>query len=244
MRAVTSGSAPYTVAVLPAYQAERTLRQTVDAVPPGSVDHLLLVDDASVDGTVALAVTLGLDIRTHIRNGGYGANQKTCYREALMLGADIVVLLHPDYQYDPRAIPDLVAPLKAGLADLTFGSRFAAGADPRLGGMPHYRYLGNRITTWIQNLILGTAFTEMHSGMRAYTGAVLEALPLETYSDSFVFDTQMLVGAYRLGFRIQEVPIPTRYTRDSSSISVWRSIVYVVRSIWTCARERRCSKSP
>ncbi|HUY61412.1 MAG TPA: glycosyltransferase family 2 protein, partial [Candidatus Dormibacteraeota bacterium] len=174
-RVVTSEPTPYTVAVLPAFQAERTLRQTVDAVPRGSVDHLLLVDDASGDGTVALAVAMGLDVRSHSRNAGYGANQKTCYREALALGATIVVLLHPDYQYDPAAIPELVAPLEEGQADMTFGSRFAGGADPRLGGMPGYRYLGNRVTTWAQNQVLGTSFTEMHSGMRAYTREVLEA---------------------------------------------------------------------
>ena len=235
---VTSEPTPYTVAVLPAFQAERTLRQTVDAVPRGSVDHLLLVDDASGDGTVALAVAMGLDVRSHSRNAGYGANQKTCYREALALGATIVVLLHPDYQYDPAAIPELVAPLEEGQADMTFGSRFAGGADPRLGGMPGYRYLGNRVTTWAQNQVLGTSFTEMHSGMRAYTREVLEALPLDAYSDDFVFDTQMLVGAHRRGFRIREVPIPTRYTSESSSISVRRSMVYVARSLWTCVQER------
>lgn len=233
--------APFRVLVMPAYQAERTLRQTVDDIPPDSVDHVIVVDDHSHDATVAVALSLGLDVRTRASNGGYGANQKTCYEEALRLGATVVALLHPDYQYDPRALPSLLAPILAGDADMTFGSRFTAGADPRSGGMPSYRYYGNRLTTTVQNRLLGTKFTETHSGMRAYSRAVLTTVPISRFSDDFVFDTQMLVAVHRAGFRIREVPIPTRYTDDSSSISVRRSLLYVAQSVAECWRFRQSS---
>jgi glycosyltransferase involved in cell wall biosynthesis len=237
---------PYTVVVMPAFCAERTLEKTVSLLPREGIDHLLLVDDASPDGTVALAVALGLDVRRHAQNAGYGANQKTCYSEALALGATIVVLLHPDFQYDPVSVPALIAPIQAGDADMTFGSRFAGGADPRRSGMPQYRYLGNRVTTIIENRLLGTHFSEMHSGMRAYSRAVLEAVPFKTYSDDFDFDTQFLVGAYLRGMRIQEVAIPTRYTAESSSISIPRSLRYVIRSVaicWDARKQGRDSRS-
>ena len=230
---------PFRVVVMPAYQAERTLRQTVGDLPTDSVDHILVVDDCSVDGTVALARSLGLDVRTRSSNGGYGANQKTCYEEALRLGATVVVLLPADYQYHPRAVPQLIGPITAGDADMTFGSRFADRADPRAGGMPTYRYYGNRITTWVENRLLGTHFTETHSGMRAYSRAVLMAMPIATFSDDFFFDTQMLVAVHQSGFRIAEVPIPTRYTRDSSSIGIRRSLVYVGQSTRLCWRARK-----
>ena len=206
----------FTVVTLPAYNAEGTLERTVGALPAGTADHLLLVDDASPDGTVDIAHRLGIDVRVHDRNRGYGANQKTCYREALELGATVIVLLHPDYQYDPSAVPALIAPIVAGVADFTFGSRFACAGDPRAGGMPLYRYWGNRFSTVAENLLLGTHFTEMHSGMKAYSRRFLESVPFELYSDGFVFDTEILVAAVLGGYRIQEVAIPTRYTRKSS----------------------------
>jgi glycosyltransferase involved in cell wall biosynthesis len=224
---------------MPAFLAARTLEQTVSDLPPTAADHLLLVDDASSDGTVDLARSLGIDVRVHDRNRGYGANQKTCYREALDLGATVVVLLHPDYQYDPKSVPGLVAPILAGTADFVFGSRFACAGDPRRGGMPRYRYWGNRMTTLVENLLLGTHFTEMHSGMKAYSRRFLESIPFETYSDDFVFDTEILVAAVSGGFRIQEVAIPTRYTRESSSIAVRRSLEYVAQSLGVCLAARR-----
>lgn len=226
----------FTVVTLPAYNAEGTLERTVTALPPGAADHLLLVDDASPDGTVDVARRLGIDVRVHDRNRGYGANQKTCYREALDLGATVVVLLHPDYQYDPMAVPALIAPIVAGVADFTFGSRFACTGDPRAGGMPIYRYWGNRFSTTVENLLLGTHFTELHSGMKAYSRRFLESVPFESYSDDFVFDTEILVAAVLGGFAIQEVAIPTRYTRESSSINVRRSLEYIGRSIEVCWR--------
>jgi glycosyltransferase involved in cell wall biosynthesis len=229
----------FTVVAMPAYRAEHTLELTVRDLPVQSADHLLLVDDASTDDTVAVARRLGIDVRVHDRNRGYGANQKTCYREALDLGATVVVLLHPDYQYDPKAVPALVAPILMGTADFTFGSRFACTGDPRKGGMPAYRYVGNRLTTMMENVLLGTHFTEMHSGMKAYSRRFLESVPFESYSDDFLFDTQILVDAVVNGFRIQEVAIPTRYTKESSSINVRRSLEYVARSVVACARARQ-----
>lgn len=237
--ATMADATPFRVLVMPAYQAERTLRRTVNDIPANTFDHMIVVDDHSPDATVEVALSLGLDVRTRASNGGYGANQKTCYEEALRLGATVVALLHPDYQYDPRALPSLLAPIVAGDADMTFGSRFADGADPRSGGMPAYRYYGNRLTTKIQNHLLKTEFTETHSGMRAYTRTVLTTVPIATFSDDFVFDTQMLVAVHRAGFRIREVPIPTRYTHESSSISVRRSIVYVAQSVAECWRFRQ-----
>jgi glycosyltransferase involved in cell wall biosynthesis len=236
------GGRHFTVVALPAYKAEHTLERTLSALPPGTADHLLLVDDCSPDGTVEVARKLGIDIRVHDRNRGYGANQKTCYREALALGATVVVLLHPDYQYDPMAVPALVAPILAGVADFTFGSRFACAGNPRAGGMPLYRYWGNRITTVTENLLLATHFTEMHSGMKAYSRRFLESVPFESYSDDFLFDTEILVAAVVNGFPLQEVAIPTRYTRESSSINVGRSLEYVGRSLevcWHASRARR-----
>jgi hypothetical protein len=240
---------PKVVIVMPAYRAARTLAKTVQAIPPGVADELLLVDDASPDGTAELARRMGLRVHVHPTNLGYGGNQKTCYTQALRDGADIVVLLHPDYQYDPEAVPLLVAPLLAGRADMTFGSRFAGLGDPMGGGMPLYRYLGNRITTTLENLMLGSRFTEMHSGMRAYTRDCLLSLPYLTYSNGFSFDSQFLVDAVTSGLRVVEVPIPTRYTKESSSIGIGRSIRYVAASLAYCAwrtaeRGRRGRRSP
>ena len=186
--------------------------------PKASPDELILVYDASRDGTAQFARRLGLQVHVHPVNRGYGANQKTCYSLALASAADIVVLLHPDYQYEPKAVPLLTAPILAGDADMTFGSRFAGMGDPLGGGMPRYRYLGNRVTTSAQNLMLGTRFTDMHSGMRAYTRACLESLPFRHYSEGFAFDAELLVDAVTSGQRVVEVPIPTRYTKESSSI--------------------------
>jgi hypothetical protein len=222
---------------MPAYRAERTLGPTVADIPHGVAEELILVDDASPDRTVERARDLGIRVFVHSRNRGYGGNQKSCYSIALEQGADVVVLLHPDYQYDPKAVPLLVAPILAGDADMTFGSRFAGLGDPRSGGMPLYRFIGNRVTTLLENLMLKARFTEMHSGMRAYTRQSLLGLPFRSYSDDYVFDSQLLVDAVLSGQRVVEVPIPTRYTEESSSISVLRSLNYVSASLLYCARE-------
>jgi glycosyltransferase involved in cell wall biosynthesis len=228
---------PKVVIVMPAYRAVRTLEKTVAAIPAGVADELLLVDDASPDGTADLARRLGLRVHVHAENRGYGGNQKTCYTQALRDGADIVVLLHPDYQYEPQAVPLLIAPILAGRADMTFGSRFAGLGDPMGGGMPVYRYVGNRLTTLLENLMLGSRFTETHSGMRAYTRGCVLSLPFLTYSDDFAFDSQFLVDAVTSGQRVVEVPIPTRYTEESSSVGVLRSFRYVAASLAYCARK-------
>jgi len=228
---------PKVVITMPAYQAEQTLERTVLAIPEGVADELILVDDASRDGTADLARTLGLTVHVHPDNRGYGGNQKSCYRLALEAGADIVVLLHPDYQYEPKAVPLLIAPILAGEADMTFGSRFAGMGNPLAGGMPLYRYVGNRLTTIAQNLFLGTRFTDMHSGMRAYTRLALESLPFLGYPDGFSFDAELLVDAVTSGLRVVEVPIPTSYSEESSSISIARSIEYVTHGIGYAMRQ-------
>jgi glycosyltransferase involved in cell wall biosynthesis len=222
---------------MPAFRAAATLRQTVGAIPKGVADELILVDDASPDQTVAIARELGIHVVVHEQNRGYGGNQKTCYATALAHDADIVVMLHPDYQYEPKAVPLLLAPILSGDADMTFGSRFAGLSDPREGGMPMYRYVGNRVTSILENLMLGSRFTEMHSGMRAYTRPCLLTLPFDRYSDDFVFDSQLLIDAVTLGQRVIEVPIPTRYTKEASSISIGLSLRYVVGSLAYCARQ-------
>jgi glycosyltransferase involved in cell wall biosynthesis len=228
---------PKIVITLPAYRAAGTLQQTVEAIPEGTADELILVDDASPDDTVAIARELGIRVIVHDENRGYGGNQKTCYATALERGADVVVMLHPDYQYEPKAVPLLLAPILSGDADMTFGSRFAGLSDPRAGGMPLYRFVGNRLTSMLENLMLGSRFTEMHSGMRAYTRECLSWLPFDTYSDDFLFDSQLLVDAVTLGQRVVEVPIPTRYTKESSSIATMASLRYVVGSLAYCARQ-------
>lgn len=218
---------PKVIVCMPAYKAEATLAKTLHALPDGVADEVLVVDDASPDNTVAVARSLGLPTLVHPKNRGYGGNQKTCYDEALRRGADIVVLLHPDFQYDPTAVPALIEPLIVGRADFTFGSRFAAGGNPRAGGMPMYRFIGNRLTTAIENLVLGTQFAELHSGLKAYTRHFLENIHYHAYSDDFVFDSQMVIEAIVRKFRIVEVPIQTRYAEDSSSVSVTRSLKYI-----------------
>ncbi|MFY9587689.1 MAG: bifunctional glycosyltransferase/class I SAM-dependent methyltransferase [Actinomycetota bacterium] len=234
---------------MPAYRAEHTLERTVADIPAGVADKLILVDDASPDDTVRLARELGINVFVHKENRGYGGNQKTCYVEALRDGADIVVMLHPDFQYDPKAVPLLIAPILAGDADMTFGSRFAGLGDPMGGGMPLYRYLGNRVTTTVENAFIGARFTDMHSGLRAYTRRCLLSMPFLGYSDDFMFDSQMLIDAVMGGQRVVEVPIMTRYTTESSSISIGRSIRYVTHGVSHAARQfarkgRRGHRSP
>jgi 2-polyprenyl-3-methyl-5-hydroxy-6-metoxy-1,4-benzoquinol methylase len=244
-----SGLVPKVVITMPAYRAAGTLAQTVAEIPSGIADAIILVDDASPDNTVELARELGITVYVHPENRGYGGNQKTCYTRALEEGADIVVLLHPDYQYDPKTVPLLIAPIAAGYADMTFGSRFAGLGDPRGGGMPLYRFVGNRVTTTLENLMLGSRFTDMHSGLRAYTRDCLLSLPFLRYTDDFSFDSQLLVDAVTGGQRVVEVPIPTRYAEESSSISIGGSLRYVGHTLAYCARQsaargRRGRRSP
>lgn len=220
-------------AVLPAFNAERTLKKTYDAIPKSEVQEIILVDDASTDRTVAEAQKIS-DLITiiHERNLGYGGNQKTCYDAALRRGADIVVMIHPDFQYDPSFVPALLAPLRQERADLVIGSRFLS-QDPRAIGMVWWRYWGNRLLTAAQNRTLGLQLSECHSGYRAYNRHLLEQVPYRAFSNNFVFDSQMLTAVARRGFRIAEVPIPARYTSESSSASLAASIRYGLQTIRT-----------
>ena len=224
---------------MPAYKAARTIEKTYREIPEGSYDAVLVVDDASPDDTVEVAKALGLPTRVHPENRGYGGNQKTCYDWALEEGADIVVLLHADHQYAPERVPELIAPLQEGRADFTFGSRFADGGRPMDGGMPLYRYLGNRFTTSVENAVLGTSFNELHSGMKAYSRRFLTLLDYHAFSDLFVFDSQMLIQAVLTGFRIEEVPIPTRYEEESSSVDIVSSLRYMFETFGALYRGRR-----
>jgi len=212
--------------VLPAYNAARTLERTVAEIPP-EVDRVLLVDDASGDATVELARRLGLETHVHAANRGYGGNQKTCYAAALGGAADVIVMLHPDYQYSPRLVTAMAAMLASGHYDVVLGSRIL-GAGARDGGMPWWRYVANRGLTAVQNLLLGTKLSEFHTGLRAFRREVLEQLPLGENSDDFVFDNQILAQAIAAGYRIGELSCPTRYFDEASSIDFARSVAYGV----------------
>lgn len=215
------------VAVLPAYNAAKTLEQTVNDIPREWVDEIILVDDASKDETVAIARKIGLKTFVHPKNRGYGGNQKTCYREALAIGADIAVMVHPDFQYDPKMIPNLLQPLLKGEADAVFGSRMISLKNALAGGMPYWKFMANIFLTAIENLILGFNLSEYHSGFRAYSREVLSRLPLEENSDDFVFDTEIIVQMRKAGFfRIKEIPITTRYFPEASMIGFFRSSFY------------------
>jgi glycosyltransferase involved in cell wall biosynthesis len=220
-----STSKPKTVVVMPAYNAAKTLRLTYEAIPKDDVDHVILVDDGSGDETLQIAKELNLEVFVHTRNYGYGGNQKTCYTEALKVGADIVVMLHPDYQYDPTLLPTVVAPIKMGKADVVLGSRLMQGNVVQQG-MPWWKFLGNRGLTKIQNWVLGQNLSEYHTGYRAFSRRVLEEVPFLLNSDNFVFDQEMLVQAIHLGFRVEEVPVPTRYFAEASSASFYASVIY------------------
>ena len=211
--------------VLPAYNADRTLERTVADIPRDVVDQILLVDDASTDGTAALARRMGLPTFVHPVNRGYGGNQKTCYTEALARGADVVVMVHPDYQYDPRLVPSMASLVAQEIYDVVLGSRILGGGAIK-GGMPRYKYVSNRLLTAVQNLLLAQKLSEYHTGFRAFSRRVLETLPLAANSDDFVFDNQMLAQAHYFGFAIGEVSCPTRYRDDSSSIRFAASCRY------------------
>ncbi len=211
--------------VMPAYRAERTLRRTFDGIPHDIVDHVILTDDASGDATATLARSLGIHTLIHDRNRGYGANQKTCYLEALRLGADVVVMVHPDYQYEPRLVTPMASMITSGVYDVVLGSRILGGTA-MAGGMPRYKYIANRLLTAAQNFALGSKLSEFHTGFRAYSRDALLAIPLLANSDDFVFDNQLLAQAVAAGLRIGEISCPTSYHRESSSINFSRSVRY------------------
>jgi len=212
------------VVVLPAYNAEKTLEATVRELPE-IVDESILVDDHSSDATAEMARKLGLTVEVHPQNRGYGGNQKTCYAKALAAGADVVVMLHPDYQYEPLLVTPMATMIAYGVYDLALGSRILGGGALR-GGMPVYKYISNRLLTLFQNLLMGAKLSEYHTGFRAYSAAILRGMPLEENSDDFVFDNQLLAQAVLMGARIGEISCPTKYFPEASSINFRRSAIY------------------
>jgi glycosyltransferase involved in cell wall biosynthesis len=213
------------VVVMPAYNAEKTLRQTFAELPHDYVDDVILVDDASSDNTSMIARELGITTIIHSENRGYGANQKTCYSEALRLGADIIVMVHPDYQYSPRLVTAMASMITSGHYDVVLASRILGGKALK-GGMPFYKYISNRFLTLFENIVLGIKLSEYHTGYRAFSRTVLESLPLQENSDDFIFDNEMIAQAVFFGYSIGEISCPTKYFEDASSINFSRSILY------------------
>ena len=214
------------IAVLPAYNAERTLEATYDDIPQDWVDEILLVDDCSRDRTVEIAHRLGIKVVEHKKNRGYGGNQKTCYRTAMdTMGGEIMVMVHPDHQYDPKIIPELVKPLLRGEADAVFGSRMLGGR-PIEGGMPKWKYFANLFLTMVENATFYVYLSEYHSGFRAYSKRFLDTVNFEANSDNFVFDTEIIAQAVAKGLKITEVPIRTRYFDEASQVGFWRGVRY------------------
>jgi glycosyltransferase involved in cell wall biosynthesis len=220
------------VVVMPAYNAAKTLRRTYDEIPHDVVDEVILVDDASQDQTVMVARELGIHCFVHEKNSGYGGNQKTCYRRALELDADVVVMLHPDYQYTPKLITAMAAMITSGVYHAVMGSR-VLGRGARAGGMPLYKYVANRVLTLIQNLCLTQKLTEYHTGYRAFSREALMALPLEENSNDFVFDNQVIVQLVFFGYEVAEITCPAKYFEEASSINWWRSTQYGLAVIRT-----------
>jgi len=216
------------VVVMPAYNAGRTLRMTYESLPKDAVNLVILVDDGSTDQTLEIARELGLEIFVHNKNYGYGANQKTCYTEALRAGAGVVVMVHPDYQYDPTLVPQMIAPIERGEADIVLGSRLKSGSA-LAQGMPWWKFAANRFLTWVENRVFGLSLSEYHTGYRAFRREVLETVNFPANSDGFVFDQEIIAQAVAARFRIAEIAVPTRYFAEASSASLTASIVYGLR---------------
>jgi glycosyltransferase involved in cell wall biosynthesis len=220
------------IVVMPAFNAESTLEKTFNDIPEGFVDEVILTDDGSSDRTVETARQLGITVICHNENRGYGANQKTCYEEALERGATVVIMIHPDYQYDSRLIPHALGFLAEGICDVIIGSRIRSRREALDCGMPPYKYIANRFLTLTENIILGQNLGDFHSGFRAYTRKVIETIPFRQNSNDFVFDTEFLAQAVYFGFRIGDVPIPTRYFEEASSINFASSVKYGIQTLW------------
>ena len=230
---------PRVVVVMPAYNAARTVEKTHGDIPKEIVYKVILVDDASQDETASISRQLGLDVIVHLQNKGYGGNQKTCYIEALSAGADIVVMVHPDNQYDATRIPEMIQPIIEHKADLVLGSRLLGGRQETLeGGMPIWKYISNRFLTTVENVALGTHLSEAHTGFRAYSRKLLLTIPFLLNSDDFVFDSEVIAQTVAFGFKIAEIPVPTRYFPEASSVNFRRSVTYgfatlnVARKYW------------
>lgn len=235
------GSAPQlprgkVIAVMPAYNAASTLERTLADLPKGAVDEVILVDDCSKDDTVALARKLGVTVIEHDKNRGYGGNQKTCYTEALSRGADYVVMIHPDYQYDSRVVPAAIEILRLGICDVILGSRIRTRAEALSGGMPTWKYIANRCLTITENVALGQNLGDFHSGFRAYRREVLETIPWRENSEDFVFDSQFLAQTVYFGFKLGDLPVPVRYFQEASSINFRRCVTYGTTTLWTLAQ--------
>lgn len=231
-----SGGKLKVIVVLPAYNAEKTLKKTVEEIPSDFVNEIVLVDDGSQDRTIELAKQLGLFVFQHDKNLGYGANQKTCYKLALERGADIVVMLHPDYQYDPKLIKYFVEFITDGYFDVMLGSRIRSRRESLAGGMPEFKYFSNRFLSFWQNIVTGQNLSEWHTGMRAYRREVLEKIEWQKNSNDFVFDAQTLFQIVAQGFRIGEIPVPVRYFPEASSINFKRSLVYGLGVLWEAGK--------
>lgn len=224
------------VAVMPAYNAAKTLEKTYRDIPNGVVAEVIVVDDGSHDETKDVAKQLGLRVFVHAQNLGYGGNQKTCYTEALASGADVIVMIHPDYQYDSTLTSHLVQPILEGRFDIMLGSRIRTRQEVLSGGMPFYKYIANRFLTLVENFVLGLNLSEYHTGFRAFHRKVLEALPFKAFSDDFVFDQEILIAAAAQNFRIGEIPVPVRYFPEASSINFKRSAKYGLMTLWTLVK--------
>jgi glycosyltransferase involved in cell wall biosynthesis len=224
------------IIVMPAFNAAATLERTYRDIPPGIADKVILVDDGSQDNTVEIANRLGITVIRHEKNEGYGGNQKTCYREALAQGADLIVMLHPDYQYDGRLIPYFLGYLELNICDVMLGSRIRTRREALRGGMPLYKYLMNRVLTLIENIVLGQNLGDFHSGFRVYKREVFEKIPFERNSNDFAFDSEFIVQAAFHGFRIGDAPVPVRYFPEASSIDFVGSVKYGLKTLWLLVR--------
>lgn len=224
------------VVIMPAFNAEKTLRKTYADIPKGVADNIILVDDGSHDNTVSIAKKLGIQTFVHPQNRGYDANQKTGYTLALNEGAQIVVMIHPDYQYDSTLTPEIIRPILDRRFDIVLGSRIRTRQEALTGGMPLYKYIANRFLTTIENIVLGQNHSEYHTGFRSYHSKVLNKLPFHKFSDDFVFDQEFLISAVYAGFRIGEIPVPTRYFPEASSINFMRSIQYGLQTLFALVK--------
>ena len=224
---------PKIIVIMPAYNAEKTVQKTYNDLPKDLISEVILIDDASPDKTVDKARKLDITVYTHPKNKGYGANQKTCYDQALKRNPDIIVMVHPDYQYDARLVGVLCEPIVNGRSDVMLGSRIQTRHQVLAGGMPLWKYFANRFLTLAENLAMGLNLSEYHTGFRAYSAHVLKTIPYLKFSDDFVFDQQILISALSYGFNISEIPVPCKYFPEASSINFARSTKYGLSTIWT-----------